>query len=213
MVRSGFDPASPIWWSAEGRNYSALSEEIQKRPLNPPNLAGQIHFALQTFWESLEQGLGARCLLVSESQGTSTYLSDRYRNTEFLSCDLFTELHEQSRGRDFTKPDFVWDVNDPPVASVGKFDSVIANALLEHVIDPVRAMTNMAQYLSRGGRLYVMTHTPSFHVHRYPRDYLRFNRDFWEDLPSHMKKCFALSLTLESLYLNDGIVCVAYRVQ
>ncbi|WP_333688614.1 hypothetical protein [Methylococcus capsulatus] len=112
MVRSGFDPARPYWYSAEGHDYAALSKSTSKSPLYPPNLAGHYHVALQTFWES--RGLGAKCFLISESKGVAAYLSKRYPETHFCSLDLYTELQVEKFGGTAEQPDFLWDVNAPP---------------------------------------------------------------------------------------------------
>lgn len=210
MIRSGFDPAKPYWYNVEGADHATASESVRDHPLSPPNLAGHYHFALQTFWES--RGLGAKCFLISESRGVGAYLSKKYKDTEFTSLDLYTDLQNEKFGDSAEQPDAIWDVNSSPLTEIGKCNSVIAHALLEHIIDPVRAIANMLGYLEPSGCLYLMTHTPSFHIHRYPRDYLRFNSDFWEDLPEHLSNTKNLSVTLSDLYMHDGVVCVCYQL-
>lgn len=211
MVRSGFDPSEPFWWNANGFDYSSALEEIKDHLISPPNLAGQIHFSLQVFWEK-RGGLGKRCLLVSESTATAEYMAKRYPATIFRASDLYSDLYKANHNSKSSNPDFIWDVNIPPPISEGKFNSVIANALLEHVIDPVLAISNIIRCLEYDGYLYIMTHTPSFHVHRYPKDYLRFNKDFWNDLPEHLSRIHGLSVSLEDIYMYDGVVCVGFRL-
>jgi len=204
MVRSGFDPKTPYWYSSEGADHQAAMREVSKRPLNPPNIAGFYHPALQTFWE--RRGLKAKCLLVSESKAVSEYPTKVYPATSFFTTDLYLELQAARFGPSAAAPDMVWDVMDRPSSDFGLWDSIIAHALVEHVIDPARAISNMLACLTETGHLYLMTHTLSFHIHRIPRDHLRFNRDYWEDLPAHLWRVEKVSVTLTDLYIHNGVV-------
>lgn len=69
---------------------------------------------------------------------------------------------------------------------------MVCNALLEHVIDPTTALGAMLGLIRPGGFVYALTAMPSFHLHRYPRDYLRFHLDYFEDLPQYAVKRWAL---------------------
>lgn len=207
MVRGGFDPIEPFWYSRDGIDHKKNSLPFYDEKLMLPNLAGHLHFAIRTFIEA--RGLGDRCLLVSESRKVAMAYSSVYSDTSFLSCDLFSELQEAAYGDD-GRPDFVWDVTTP-LQSSDTFNSAIAFALLEHVIDPIMAIRNMLECLEKTGYLYIMTHSPSFHIHRYPCDYIRFNKDFWLDLPAYLKRSYDLEVNLSDLYWYDGVWCVAYQ--
>jgi SAM-dependent methyltransferase len=132
-----------------------------------------------------------------------------YPSTEFLACELFTELMGTQQE---DRPHYIWDVctQSPQTLTTGSFDSIICHALLEHVIAPTTAIKNLLALLNEGGRLYLMTHTPSFQKHQYPRDYVRFHQDYFEDLPEYMKKEYAIATELTEIYSCQGVVCVLY---
>ena len=65
-----------------------------------------------------------------------------YPRTDFVTCDKFSELQQGGA-------DYKWDVCMPPAPELGqgRLDSVIANALLEHVIDPTCAVAHFMRLL------------------------------------------------------------------
>ena len=90
-------------------------------------------------------------------------------------------------------PDMLGDVCSPfPDDLAGRYDAVIALALLEHVYDPPAAMENFAKVLKPGGQLFL--YVPWMWRYHAPRglewqDYQRFSRDGlawllrdWEDV-------------------------------
>ncbi|HYD53951.1 MAG TPA: methyltransferase domain-containing protein [Gemmatimonadaceae bacterium] len=203
MARSGLQPFGTYWLSRT----SSHTYRDDERGIPVPNLAGQFHGVLVQFWE--RHGLGRRCLLVSENGPTKAILSAKYPDVTFVTADLFPELTDARPG---SAPDFRWDVCSPPPPELGYgYDAVVCHALLEHVIAPTAAMANMFKLLGEGGVLYAMTHTPSFHLHRYPRDYCRFHHDWFEDLPAYVGETTGVAVTLEDMYSRRGVVCVAYR--
>jgi len=123
-----------------------------------------------------------------------------------VTSDYFTHLHGQP-------VDCVWDVcSEPPESLVPQsFASILCYALLEHVLDPTCAITRMASLLTPGGHLFLMTHTPSFPLHRYPRDYVRFHHDYFEDLPVYLAERMGLPVKLMELYSRAGKVIACYR--
>lgn len=80
-----------------------------------------------------------------------------------------------------TRPDILGDVCSPfPDWMAGRYDAVIALALLEHVYDPAAAVANFRMSLRPGGRLFV--YVPWMWRYHAPRslvfqDYQRLSRD------------------------------------
>lgn len=75
--------------------------------------------------------------------------------------------------------DMLWDFEEEP-PEMGRFDLIISQAILEHLIDPYRHMLSLASLLEDEGCLLVHTVTPGFVYHRYPIDAYRFFPDFFE---------------------------------
>jgi hypothetical protein len=101
----------------------------------------------------------------------------------------------------------VWDLCSPIVPDrLRRFQSVICQATLEHIKDPVQVMRNLSTALEPGGHLYVQTHTPAFHYHGYPRDYLRYFPDWFEDIGPSIG-----TLELSELLCLDGHAFAVYR--
>jgi SAM-dependent methyltransferase len=203
MARGGLQPRGDYRWS-KGQKVFRPGDEPS---LKVPNLVGSFNEVLRCFWD--HHGLGSRSLLVSESVRTSDVMHRHYPETEFLTCDLFSELMGEQQA---DRPHFVWDVCTQPPRDLipSSFDSVVSHALLEHVIAPTTAIKNFLMLLRAGGKLYFMTHTPSFHKHQYPRDYVRFHHDYFEDLPNYLMKEYCISSELTELYSAKGVICGVY---
>jgi len=69
-------------------------------------------------------------------------------------------------------------------------------------------MKNLALALDPGGMLYIQTHTPAYHYHGYPRDYLRYFPDWFVDIASTVG-----TIELVELLCIDGHAFAAYRKQ
>lgn len=202
MARSGLQPRGPYRWTDNGTFMPLLD------PLPVPNIVGYFHPVMHTFWETYS--LGGTCLLISESIRVAKAMHAFYPKTEFTSCDLFSEL--MGNGAE-DRPHIVWDVCHPapPELQHACFDSIICQALLEHVIAPTTAIASMVGLLHSKGTLYLQTHTPSFPKHQVPRDYVRFHHDYFEDLPTYLQARYSQIIKLKALYSAEGIVCAAYR--
>ncbi len=79
----------------------------------------------------------------------------------------------------------VLDVDTPwnfeeKAPEMGKFNLIISQAILEHLLDPYQHMLALNQLLKTRGYLLVHTVTPGFVYHRYPIDSFRFFPDFFE---------------------------------
>ncbi len=84
-------------------------------------------------------------------------------------------------GENLSRPDILGDACSPfPDWMHGRYDAVIALALLEHVYDPAAAVANFRAALVPGGRLFL--YVPWMWRYHAPRslafqDYQRFSRD------------------------------------
>jgi len=82
--------------------------------------------------------------------------------TDLLSFDVYASPHVQ----------IVADAHDIPVTSQ-TFDAIVVQAVLEHVIDPVRVVTEIHRVLRPGGAVY--SEVPFLQqVHEGRYDFMRF---------------------------------------
>ena len=132
------------------------------------------------FWdkelELLKQyGIGKECCLVAENSKVEPFLKGWFPNTTFS----FLGYDEADCSK------YEYDMNRP--FNYGKeFDSVLSQALLEHVCRPSIAVENMVNLVKPGGVVVIHTVMPGFQVHRHPIDCVRFLPDFWKSLTEYI---------------------------
>ena len=80
----------------------------------------------------------------------------------------------------FPNVDIVADAHDVPLPDAS-FDTVICNAVLEHVADPHRVVSEIYRLLKPGGQVYAEVPFLWFY-HGYPSDFWRFTRDGFKRL-------------------------------
>lgn len=91
------------------------------------------------------------------------------------------DLNDADDGDRLYRPDILGDVCSPfPDRMTGRYDAVIALAILEHVYDPPAAVANFRRALRPGGRLFL--YVPWMWRYHAPRnlmfqDYQRLSRD------------------------------------
>ncbi|WP_017942193.1 MULTISPECIES: bifunctional 2-polyprenyl-6-hydroxyphenol methylase/3-demethylubiquinol 3-O-methyltransferase UbiG [unclassified Thioalkalivibrio] len=100
--------------------------------------------------------------------------------------------------------DYHWNYNDVPPA-MGTFDLIISQAMLEHLIDPYKHVTDLSAQLNPGGHLILHTHPPGFPYHRHPVDCIRFYPDWFEETAN------ALGLNVAQRYIGDLRICYMLR--
>jgi len=78
--------------------------------------------------------------------------------------------------------DHFWDYEQSPpdVLRSQKFALIISQATLEHLISPLKHVSDLASLLDEGGYLIVHTVLPGFFYHRVPIDCFRFYPDWFE---------------------------------
>jgi hypothetical protein len=164
-----------------------------------PNVSGFYHGILRRWLEKF--GLGSKCLLISETKAVAAVFAKHYPATEFISTDFYLDLQPDP------KCHVVWDLcSQTPPAELRGFHSIVCQATLEHVLDPVQVLRNLSAILAEGGHLFIQTHTPAYTYHPYPRDYLRYQPDWFQDVGKHLH-----SLTLTQLLCIDGHAFAVYR--
>ena len=96
--------------------------------------------------------------------------------------------------------DFEWNYEeDPP--EMGKFDLIISQAMLEHLLNPYKHVVDLSEMLNPGGKLILHTHIPGFIYHRYPIDCVRFFPDWFETIAER------LNLSVYDRYIGDLRIC------
>ena len=130
---------------------------------------------------SHENNSGDWCL-ISEPPGIgkeiSNYLTKNYNlNREIY--ELETLLNVEWNGKE---PNYDLCLPNVNLSQVGPFNVLIAQSLLEHIIDPVQLMKNLSNVVTPGGIIVVFTHNVLMPLHRYPIDTLRFHTDYFLNL-------------------------------
>lgn len=141
------------------------------------NISAGYHGLLQQWWEYYNEG--TICLLVSENNKVKGEFQVRYSDWQFVTLDLYDNKGEPVDITADLCGDFLTQVKT-------KFDLIVCQATLEHVYAPFSAMKNMFYLLNTNGVVVIHTHTPMFPYHPYPRDYLRYNLDWFEDIGLHL---------------------------
>lgn len=155
------------------------------------------HGILRQWWEHYNHGTS--CLLISENNNVKARFQLEYPGWSFVTLDKFDNLGEPTDKRE----DLCGTIN---LSLSGAFDLIICQATLEHVYDPFTAIKNMMAMLRPGGVVLIHTHTPSFRYHACPRDYFRFQIDWFHDIPQ-----FVSGSDLLELYATKGHVFAAFR--
>jgi SAM-dependent methyltransferase len=100
--------------------------------------------------------------------------------------------------------DFDWNYEyDSP--EIGKFDYIISQAMLEHLIDPYKHVGDLYNLMNPGGHMILHTHIPGFAYHRHPIDCVRFFPDWFEAVADR------LGLEVVDRFIGDLRICYTYR--
>ena len=76
--------------------------------------------------------------------------------------------------------DVRWDFNDSPPDFGQRFDLIVSQSMLEHLVDPYKHVCDCADLLTDEGHLIIHTMMPGFGYHRHPVDCFRFYPDWFE---------------------------------
>ena len=168
------------------------------------NLSGGYHGILKQWWETFNVNNNINVLLISECSNVKKEFLKKYPNWNIEITDYYPELIKN----DSNDIDIIADVcKDICPFEKEKYDLIINQATLEHLYNPFQAMKNFSIALKKDGLLISHTHPPKFPYHGFPRDYIRFQRDWWYDLPKYIN-----TLILEELYnYNDFFIFTCYK--
>lgn len=108
-----------------------------------------------------------RALLAGENNNTAKYLQPEIRVEHICTSGLLNV-------------DYEWDFEKPP-PQMGPFDLIISQAILEHLLNPYKHMSDLSDLLAPGGYLIVHSVCPGHPYHRYPIDACRFFPDWFEE--------------------------------
>jgi SAM-dependent methyltransferase len=139
-------------------------------------------------------GIGKECYLVAENKEVEPFFKERFPETTFS----FMEYDPKHCA------DYSVDMN--VLQTYGKqYDSVLSQALLEHICFPNVALENMVRLCKVGGIIVIHTVSPGFKQHRFPVDCLRFFPDFWKEI------CKYLPIKLLAYAEHSSHVFITYR--
>jgi len=101
--------------------------------------------------------------------------------------------------------DFNWNYELPPPSELAnsQFDLIISQAMLEHLVDPVKHFKDLVSMLRPGGHFVVHTVLPGFFYHRVPIDCFRFYPDWFEEMA---KRC-----SLEIIDRQISVFNITYK--
>jgi SAM-dependent methyltransferase len=82
--------------------------------------------------------------------------------------------------------DFKWDFEkDAPVVAE-RFDLLISQAILEHLLNPYKHVEDLRGLVQKNGHLILHTVMPGFPYHRHPIDSVRFYPDWFEEVAQRL---------------------------
>lgn len=193
--------SAEVAWSADGRIWDVQLARGFGGWVDVPNHSGGYHGLLRQWWTTY--GLGRSCLLVSESSEVGVFFEKLYPGTKVVATDYYLDI-----GPAQARTDVVWNLYEPipEVLAETKFGSVICQATVEHILDPVGVLRKLVAVLGDGGYLYLHTHSPLFPYHACPKDYLRFFPEWFRDVSLLIPEMEAIEL-----YCAKGHTFAAYR--
>lgn len=107
--------------------------------------------------------------------GDSNRITSQLRNKLGLSGKL--DILTAGLDGDF---DYSWDFEKDPPNEIGKFNLIVSQAMIEHLLDPYKHVKDLANILNVGGFLILHSVMPGYTYHRYPIDAVRFYPDWFE---------------------------------
>ena len=140
-------------------------------------------------------------LLVSEPSSAPKEIKDSYREKYGIELPEITSI-EDILNKTWTSQEYDYDLCVYPVMqNPPKYQAVLHQSLLEHVVDPVSVIKNLNDFLVPGGIQVIQTVNIYCSLHRYPIDCLRFFPDFFENLEKYIAvKCITTFMENGSIY-------------
>lgn len=110
----------------------------------------------------------SKVLLVGESNDIKVYFQKEFQIKGIYTAGL-------------TNSDYYWDF-DKDFPGCDKFDLVISQAVIEHLINPYKHLSDLVKRLYQGGFLILHSVSCGFRYHRFPIDACRFFPDWFEEI-------------------------------
>jgi SAM-dependent methyltransferase len=103
--------------------------------------------------------------------------------------------------------DFRWNFENNPPIGIPKVDLIASQAIIEHLIDPYKHLTDCFSILKPGGHMVFSTVIPGFQYHRYPVDCLRFFPDWFEEVARRLDA----QVILRSMSMTTTLIAYTLR--
>ncbi|MGO1166671.1 MAG: class I SAM-dependent methyltransferase [Janibacter sp.] len=141
----------------------------KKRITRPPENSSR-HYLHEWAKEAASVGSTKDFRVLDVGAGTAPY-RELFAQVSYETSDL-----AQTK-KQYGELDYVCDATDMPMAD-DTFDLVFCSQTLEHVAEPVKALTEMRRVLKPGGQAWLSA--PLFYAeHEIPYDYYRYTKYAW----------------------------------
>jgi len=120
-----------------------------------------------------------------ENNDSKILFSNIFPKTEIITAGL-------SKNVDYNR-----NFEHKPPKELNDFDVIVSQAMIEHIIDPFKHISDLTSMLNKWWILIIHTVLPWFHYHRYPVDCLRFYPDRFEEVSKR------LWLKISKKYIDD----------
>lgn len=140
-------------------------------------------------------------LLVSEPVSAPEEIRNAWKIKYKVELPVIESI-EKILNSNWGPQDFQYDLcRYPLMENPPKYQVVLHQSLLEHVVDPVSVIRNLNDFLVPGGIQVIQTVNIYCSLHRYPIDALRFFPDFFLNLEKYLDvKCVATFMENGSIY-------------
>lgn len=133
-------------------------------------IAGMIVYFLNTIHEDKKR---LRVLLAGEENKVKKVYREKLGFKKVFTAGL-------------SNTDFFWNFENNPPKDIGKFDVIVSQAILEHLLNPYKHISDLSRLLNKRGFLVVRTNMPGFSYHRCPIDCFRFFPDWFEEIAQRL---------------------------
>jgi SAM-dependent methyltransferase len=132
---------------------------------NLPNESGFCYGELVKW----SKDLNPKCvLIVGETKSTAKILKDKIDAIEVFTSGL-------------SNTDYKWNFEEDLPKIEKKFDLIVSQAILEHLLNPYKHLQDLTNIVTSKGYIIIHTVMPGFPYHRYPIDSVRFFPDWFEE--------------------------------
>lgn len=147
------------------RVLDAAKKRITRAPENSSR-----HYLREWAKEAASVGTNKDFRVLDVGAGTAPY-RELFAHVSYETSDL-----AQTK-KQYGELDYVCDATDMPIADA-TFDLVFCSQTLEHIAEPVKALTEMRRVLKPGGQAWLSA--PLFYAeHEIPYDYYRYTKYAW----------------------------------